>query len=101
MLYWHYFHFTLFVMPLGLGTAFFGKSDAKLFLIVYTIVGFYFSAKMARDGPRWREMARDGPTWPEMARDHPRSPEVARDHPRSPEMARGGPRWPEITRGFP
>ena len=63
MLYWHYFHFTLFVMPLGLGTAFFGKSDAKLFLIVYTIVSFYFSAKMARAGPRWRALPRDGPTW--------------------------------------
>eukprot|EP00967_Tisochrysis_lutea_P125185 scaffold210149_cov33-Tisochrysis_lutea.AAC.1 len=47
--YWHYFHFTILITPLGLfATVFHNKSDAKLFLVVYTIVGGYFSGKMIR-----------------------------------------------------
>jgi hypothetical protein len=47
--YWHYFHFTIATTPLGLlSTVFTHKSDAKLFLVVYTMVGGYFSGKMIR-----------------------------------------------------
>jgi len=47
--YWHYFHFTIILTPLGLiATAFLDKSDAKLFLVVYTLIGGYFSGKMIR-----------------------------------------------------
>ena len=49
--YWHYFHFTCLIAPLGWGTLWLPhgeRTDAKWFVLVTSLVCVYFSSKMIR-----------------------------------------------------
>jgi len=46
--YWLYFHNVFYYAPLGFGMQFSGRSDAKWFLVAYTLMSAYFSRKMVR-----------------------------------------------------
>ena len=47
--YWQYYHFVALAGPIGFVASFFSTfTDAKIFLLTYSLVGAYFSAKMIR-----------------------------------------------------
>jgi len=46
--YWHYFNFVYWAAPFGAIFLLFELTDAKIFLGLYCLIGYYFSGKMIR-----------------------------------------------------
>jgi len=46
--YWQYMHYICLLAPVGFGFTLFQPSESKCFLLVYSVVTYYFSAKMNR-----------------------------------------------------
>lgn len=46
--YWQYLHYMCYLAPIGFGLSLAKPSDSKWFLIIYSAVTYYFSAKMNR-----------------------------------------------------
>ena len=53
--YWLYFHNVFYFAPLGFGMQFTKRTDAKWFLVAYTLMSAYFSRKMVRPPDRTRQ----------------------------------------------
>ena len=46
--YWQYFHVVCLLGPIGTTLCAFNRTDGKIFLLLYSLLGAYFSSKMIR-----------------------------------------------------
>ncbi|KAA0148644.1 hypothetical protein FNF31_07363 [Cafeteria roenbergensis] len=46
--YWHYLHYTCLVAPLGFFATLVNRTDGKYFIALFSLVAYYFSARMSR-----------------------------------------------------